>query len=88
MKLVDEKAFRGIQTSTREEEKLRMQIIIGSYRDEIREKKYMVCAKYSNHTNKPCQRCHVLVEDLKNISKAEERTVEETSNSIIYQMLW
>lgn len=45
----------------------------------------MVCFKYSNSTKYPHPRCHVVVKDIKNIkniTNAAARTVEETRNSL------
>lgn len=44
----------------------------------------MLCAIYSNWTTQQCQKCHIIVEDLKNSKLYEARTIDETGNTFNY----
>lgn len=42
----------------------------------------MLCIKYSNRTEQPCPRCHVLLQFMKHSTICNHHTVEETKNAL------
>lgn len=68
--------------TTSDQERLRIHEGIGKYSVGILEQKYMVCVDYSIRTKQPCPRCRVLVEYLRNSTRAAVSEVQGIRNSL------
>lgn len=82
MEHVADKELHGIETSSSDQECIRLQTFIRRYKKDNTEKKDMVFVKYSNRTKRPFPRCHVLAGHLKSNANAAASTLEEARKSL------